>query len=82
MRYAKEKLRILRKKHHMTQGELAEKIGVKHNTISDYETGYSKPNAVRLIRIANVFNVSLDYFFVSGEDDVEILGKRKKVRER
>ena len=69
MKYNKDALRSIRKKHHMTQGELADKIGVKHNTISDYETGYSKPNAVRLIKIANVFNVSLDYFFEEGEEE-------------
>ena len=53
----------------MTQNELAEKIGVKHNTISDYETGYSKPNTLRLISIANVFNVSMDYFFEPDDND-------------
>ena len=69
MKFNKNKLRAIRKKHHMTQGELAEKIGVKHNTISDYETGYSKPNTMRLINIANVFNTSMDYFFEPDTDE-------------
>ncbi len=69
MKFKSDKLRAIRKKHHMTQNELAEKIGVKHNTISDYETGYSKPNTLRLISIANVFNVSMDYFFEPDDND-------------
>lgn len=63
MKYQKDKIKEIRKKHHMTQIELARKIGVKRNTISDYETGYSKPDTIRLIKIANIFNVPMDYFF-------------------
>lgn len=63
MKYQKNKIKEIRKKHHMTQIELARKIGVRRNTISDYETGYSKPDTIRLIKIANIFNVPMDYFF-------------------
>ncbi len=58
-----ERLKEIRKKNHMTQEELAQILGVGKSTISNYETGYSKPDSVNLIKIADVFNVSLDYFF-------------------
>lgn len=38
-----EKLRRLRKAQRLTQGELAEKVGVGINTIVRYETGKNSP---------------------------------------
>lgn len=38
-----EKLRRLRKAQGLTQGELAEKVGVGINTIVRYETGKNSP---------------------------------------
>lgn len=38
-----EKLRRLRKAQGLTQGELAEKVGVGINTIVGYETGKNSP---------------------------------------
>jgi transcriptional regulator with XRE-family HTH domain len=40
-----EKLRRLRKAQGLTQGELAEKVGVGINTIVRYETGKNSPKA-------------------------------------
>lgn len=53
----------LRRNNGVTQTELGKAIGVGKTTISNYETGYSTPDAETLIRIADYFDVSLDYLF-------------------
>lgn len=53
----------LRSKHGVTQTELGNAIGVGKTTISNYETGYSTPDAETLVKIADFFDVSLDYLF-------------------
>jgi len=61
----KERLKHIRKSNNMTQQELADLLGVSKSTISSYECGVSQPSFDRLIRLANIFNVSLDYFFIN-----------------
>jgi len=55
------KLRELRKKHQWTQDELAMKVGVHGRHVGKYENGQVMPNTETLIRIAKVFDVSIDY---------------------
>ena len=53
-------LKKLRKNIGLTQDELAEKLGVRKTTISNYETGYSSPTKDTLVQLATLFNVSMD----------------------
>ena len=57
----KERIKKLRQEHNMTQGELAEKIGIHQKQVSSYERGRNTPSTEILIKLAEVFNVSLDY---------------------
>lgn len=57
------KIKEYRKKRNMTQKELGEIIGVKHNTISDYERGRTEPEQDSLFAIAKTLKVSVDDFF-------------------
>lgn len=50
----------LRKLHHLSQEELAEKVGVSRQTLSKWETGESIPDIVRCKQLAEVFSVTLD----------------------
>ena len=50
----------LRKLHHLSQEELAEKVGVSRQTLSKWETGESIPDIVRCKQLADVFTVTLD----------------------
>lgn len=50
----------LRKMNHLSQEELAEKIGVARQTISKYETGEAVPDIEKCKLIADIFEVSLD----------------------
>lgn len=63
----KVRLKQLRKDNNMTQKKLADLLGVSKSTISSYETGSTYPSFDKLFRLANIFNVSLDYFYINME---------------
>lgn len=54
-------LKKLRTRSGMTQKELAEKIGVTKSVISYYELRDRSPSPEVLIKLANIFHVSVDY---------------------
>lgn len=51
----------LRHVNNITQLELAEKLGVTDRAVSKWETGGSYPDIFLLPKIADIFNVSVDY---------------------
>lgn len=55
-----ENIKALRKLHGKTQSELAQMLGGKKSLVSNYENGYSTPDIFMLIKIADIFDVSLD----------------------
>ena len=56
-----ERLAYLRRREGISQKELGKKLNISHYTISSYEKGRSEPNDEIKVRIAQYFNVSLDY---------------------
>lgn len=64
----KDRLLSLRKELGLTQGEFAEKIGYSRTAISAWEIGRNEPSNEDMIKIANFFNVSLDYLL--GKSDI------------
>lgn len=57
----KTRIRKLRKEKDITQMNLALSVGCAQNTISEIENNLSNPNSELLFRIADYFNVTLDY---------------------
>ncbi len=55
------KLRQIRKDKKISQLKLALDLNTSQNTISRYETGEREPGINELIKIADYFNVSIDY---------------------
>jgi len=55
------RLKELRKKKGISQLRLATDLNTTQNTISRYETGEREPGIYELIKIADYFNVSVDY---------------------
>ena len=45
----------------LTQAEMAEKLGISRSTIGMYETGAREPDFETLEKIADFFNVDIDY---------------------
>ena len=56
-----EKIRQLRKRKKITQSQLAELIGTHESHIGRYEKDQSVPTSPILKKIAEAFNVSVDY---------------------
>lgn len=74
-----ERVKKLRKQNNITQGELAEKMNVTPTGVSYWESGKAIPNYETLQRLANYFNVSIDYLTgndYSKNDDDEILFRK------
>lgn len=61
-----EKITELRTEYNLSQGDLAEKIGVSRQSISKWETGASIPELDKLILLADLFSITLDAL-VKGE---------------
>lgn len=55
------KLRKLRKEKGISQLKLAMDLNMSQNTISRYETGDREPGISDLIKLAEYFDVSIDY---------------------
>ncbi|EKB7629029.1 helix-turn-helix transcriptional regulator [Enterococcus faecalis] len=54
-------IRSIREDNDMTQQQMADLLNVSQNTYSQYETGKIEWTASTLIKIADYFNVSVDY---------------------
>lgn len=54
------KIMELRKKHNLSQEDLAEKIGVARQTISKWELGETSPDLKQAKELSKIFHVSLD----------------------
>ena len=63
-----EKLRSLRNDANITAKELAEKIDYTTNTIYDWEKGRCEPPYNILVKLSEIFNVSIPYL-LGIEDD-------------
>lgn len=55
------KFKKLRKQKKITQRKMAMDLNMSQNTISRYENGEREPSFAELIKIADYFDVSIDY---------------------
>ena len=61
------KIQILMMNNHINKADLAKAISVSSGNLSDWANGRSSPSIEKLIRIADYFDVSLDY--LCGRED-------------
>jgi transcriptional regulator with XRE-family HTH domain len=61
-------IRALREDRDLRQREIAEVLCVSQNTYSQYENGVIEFTAEKLIRLADYYNVSVDYLLGRTED--------------
>ncbi len=71
--YIARRIRKFRELKGMTQQELADRVGVKYNTISNYETGTNKPGNNVLFVIAQVLDVGIDSLFPPTKGDLSLI---------
>ena len=85
-----ERLQELRKDYGLSQEQLAQILGVSHYTVSSYECNRSDPDDKSKIKLAQLFNVSVDYmlgliderFSFQREDDLLVLPKDLTTEEK
>lgn len=62
-----DRLRALRQDKDLTQAELAKVLNIDRKTLSNYETAYRTPGIYLVIKMAEYFNVSLDYILCASD---------------
>ena len=72
-----EKIRSLRLQHHLTQEQLADRLGVSYQSVSRWENGVTYPDIELVPAIARCFSASTDDLL--GQDDAN---KRKRIKKR
>ena len=63
------RIKELREEYRFTQKELAEKISNAQRNVSNWEKGISEPDCATILKLAELFNVSLDELF--GRDQLQ-----------
>src|SRR3981081_3692631 len=66
-----KRIRLRRVEQHISQSELADKLGVSFQQVQKYEKGVNRVDAARLQQIATGLDVPVTFFF-----DDDGLGKR------
>ncbi len=67
MQVITNRVKELRAKHQMTQGDLAERIGVTRQTIVSLEKGSYTPSLLLAMNIAEVFEEPIERIFMKEE---------------
>lgn len=65
------RIREVRKSRGLTMKQLGKKIGVTESAISQYETDKRQPDSVTLLKLSNLFDVSVDYLLGAATDKKE-----------
>jgi transcriptional regulator with XRE-family HTH domain len=69
--YASKQLKKLRTRKNLTQGELAEELGVTQQQIARYENGKRNFKQDFLIKLSEYFNVPISNFFDNEREPIE-----------
>ena len=82
----RERLKFLRENYYvngkkLTQTHLANILGYGYTAISNYESGRNEPSISDLKKIADFFNVSLDYLLCTTNDPTKV-GEKNELYER
>lgn len=61
----------LRKKKKLTQSDVAKRLGIPRGTYSNYELGNREPDFSTAEKLADIFEVSIDYLLGRSEEENE-----------
>ncbi|MBR1710094.1 MAG: helix-turn-helix transcriptional regulator [Clostridia bacterium] len=56
------KYAVLRDEKKLTDYKVAQDVGIAPSTLSDWKNGLYTPKADKLLKLAEYFNVSIEYF--------------------
>lgn len=66
-----KRLEVLLRSRNITAYRVSKDTGIGQSTFSDWKSGRSRPKLDKLAKIANYFNVSLEYFVKEGVEENE-----------
>ena len=61
MKVFQERLHSLRNEFELTQREISQMLGISQPSYIRYENGTAQPNLQNLVKLADIFDVSVDY---------------------
>ena len=64
-----QRLRLRRQMLHLSQEQLATKVGLTHQQVQKYETGATRLSASRLVQVSQVLDVPVKWFFEGVSDE-------------
>ncbi|NFQ86706.1 helix-turn-helix transcriptional regulator [Clostridium sporogenes] len=76
-----DRLKELREEKGMTQEQLGKLLNITKQAVYSYEKGDNEPTIDSLVKIANIFNVSLDYLLCRTKERYNLNLKDKKNKE-
>jgi len=65
----RNRLRVLRAEHHLSQADLAEALGVARQTVHAIETGKFSPSLTLAFKIATLFGADINDVFAPDPED-------------
>lgn len=74
------RIKKYREKQNISQDELAEKIFVSRQTISNWENNKTYPDIKSLLLLSDIFKVSLDDFMKGDIEEIKNLVNNQKIR--
>lgn len=78
----KETLVKLRKQKDLSQYEITNLLGIPRSTYAMYEAGHREPDFAMLKKLADFFNVSIDYLLGRTDDSIPTIIQNQPVLER
>lgn len=75
----KNRIKQIRKENEMTQVEFGGKIGVKGNTVTNYETGLRNPTDAVILSICREFNVNEEWLRTGTGEMKKSLTKNQEI---
>ena len=73
-----EKIYELRTQHNLSQGDLANELNVSRQSISKWENGNSTPDLEKIVKLAEIFNVSLDELIKNEEKETTLVNSSEQ----
>lgn len=80
MNVVSNSIKKLREERGMTQDELAEKLNVTRQAVSNWETGKTQPDIETLTRLAEIFDVSVERIIYGSERKERIVQVSRNVQ--
>ena len=78
----KDMLRYLRQREGLSQAELADRLGITKSAVSMYENGNRMPSYEMEERIADYFNVGIDFLRGNSSNDDDLDPQTREIAKR